>query len=55
MTIVCHHVYENTGYDDCPTCGKPTHEVNWKFQNALMKKWLKDNPDAWKTVGWWSI
>ena len=51
----CHHVYETTGQKICPTCGSHTHETDWKEQAALAKQWLKDNPDAWKSVGWWSI
>ena len=30
-------------------------DVDWELQNALRKKWLEENPDAHKTVGWWSI
>ena len=51
----CRHVYENVGQPTCPDCGRDTHEIDWKFQWQLHKQYLKDNPDAWKTVGWWSI
>jgi hypothetical protein len=39
----------------CPKCGGNTHEINWKEQHKLNKQWLKDNPLAYKEVGWWSI
>jgi hypothetical protein len=39
----------------CPKCGRDTHETDWKLENKRRKKWLKDNPNAWKEVGWWSI
>ena len=51
----CEHVYKSMGASICPLCGKDTHEINWAEQHELQKQWLKDNPDAWKTVGWWSI
>jgi hypothetical protein len=51
----CRHVYEETDEDICSACGRPTHRTDWELQNLMMKKWLKDNPEAWKTVGWWSI
>jgi hypothetical protein len=52
---MCPHVYQNMGTETCNLCGRPTHEINWEKENKIMKKWLKENPDAWKTVGWWSI
>lgn len=56
MTLsFCRHVYEDTDEDICSSCGRPTHRTDWELQNLMMKKWLKDNPDAYKTVGWWSI
>ena len=51
----CEHIYKNINAEICPKCGGYTHEVNWQKNNALNKQWLKDNPDAWKQVGWWSI
>lgn len=53
--MFCHHVYQNTGFDICPACGKDTHEIDWVQENKLHKEWLKKNPLAYKTVGWWSI
>lgn len=55
MSDFCRHVYEEVGEDLCPDCGAYTHRIDWKKENAYHKKWLKDNPDAWRTVGWWSI
>ncbi len=56
MTLTfCRHVYEEMEEDTCQLCGRPTHRIDWAKENKIMKKWLKDNPDAWKTVGWWSI
>lgn len=55
METKCVHVYQNVGSDPCQHCGNPSHEINWEQQNKFHKQWLKDNPDAWKTVGWWSI
>ncbi len=52
---MCEHVYKNMGVNPCPKCGRETHEIDWTKENKIMKKWLKDNPDAWKEVGWWSI
>ena len=51
----CEHVYRNMGQNPCPKCGGETHEPNWKELNKTYRQWLKDNPDAWKSVGWWSI
>ena len=51
----CAHVYKDMGQEICPLCGKSAHSINWAKENKLMKQWLKDNPDAWKEVGWWSI
>ena len=51
----CEHVYRNINANPCPKCGGETHEINWIEQNKTYKQWLKDNPDAWKQVGWWSI
>jgi len=51
----CKHIYENIGLPICPNCGKHTHEINWEETNKQNKQWLKDNPDAWREVGWWSI
>lgn len=51
----CQHVYKNMGSYLCPLCKKPTHEIDWKKENRLRKQWLKDNPYAYKEVGWWSI
>ena len=51
----CEHIYKNMGAEICPLCNNPTHEIDWVKENAMHRKWLKDNPDAWKSVGWWSI
>lgn len=51
----CRHIYELTGQLICPDCGRDTHEVNWAQANAQNRQWLKDNPEAWRSVGWWSI
>lgn len=51
----CKHVYEYVKAEVCPDCGKYTHEPNWEKINKENKQWLKDNPEAWRTVGWWSI
>ena len=51
----CKHVYEYVNSTTCPDCGKNTHEPNWEEINKYNKQWLKDNPEAWRTVGWWSI
>ena len=53
--MMCEHVYKPMGQKICPLCGGHTHEIDWAGQAALHKKWLKENPDAWKSVGWWSI
>ena len=53
--MYCEHVYKEMGSDICPKCGGDTHRIDWKKENLLHKKWLRDNPDAWKSVGWWSI
>lgn len=51
----CRHIYEYVGSEVCPDCGRYTHEPDFKAINAYNKQWLKDNPEAWRTVGWWSI
>lgn len=33
---------------------KQDSDIDWKKQNEMRKKWLKDNPDA-KYEGWMSI
>ena len=52
--MICEHVYKDLGTGPCPKCGLLTHVVDWKYQNELMKRWKKDNPNA-KYVGWTSI
>jgi len=51
----CRHVYEYVNAPTCPDCGRDTHEPDFKKINAQNKKWLKENPEAWRSVGWWSI
>lgn len=51
----CYHVYHYIGEKVCSICGRDTHEIDWELQNKINKQWLKDNPDAWRQVGWWSI
>jgi hypothetical protein len=53
ITMYCNHVYNDTGFDICPDCNEPTHEINWKEQAELHKEWI----DSGKAVygGWWSI
>lgn len=51
----CRHIYELVNQETCPDCGRYTHEPNWREVNAKNRKWLKENPDAWREVGWWSI
>ena len=53
--MYCDHVYKNMGSQICPKCGGDTHETDWPKQLKLRKQWLKDNPLAYKEVGWWSI
>ena len=31
MTL-CEHVYKETVIGDCPSCGKPSHTMDWKEQ-----------------------
>jgi hypothetical protein len=38
----CKHIYEYVNAD-------------FEAMNAYNKQWLKDNPEAWRSVGWWSI
>lgn len=51
----CKHIYEYVNAKICPFCGRDTHEPDFKAINAYNKQWLKDNPEAWRSVGWWSI
>ena len=51
----CRHIYEYVNAEKCPECGRDTHEPNWTELNKAHKRWLKENPDAWRRVGWWSI
>lgn len=51
----CKHVYEYVNAPICPYCGKDTHEPDFDKINKQNKQWLKDNPEAWREVGWWSI
>lgn len=51
----CRHIYEYVNAEKCPECGRDTHEPNWTELNKAQKQWLKENPDAWRRVGWWSI
>ena len=51
----CRHIYEYVNAPICPDCGRDTHEPDFKAINAYNKQWLKDNPEAWRSVGWWSI
>jgi hypothetical protein len=52
--VFCRHVYEEVGTDTCPDCGQTSHRLDWKYQNELKRKWLKENPNA-RYQGWWSI
>jgi len=54
-TMYCEHVYKNMGVAICPLCGRDTREIDWNKTNKENKQWLKDNPEAWRSVGWWSI
>jgi hypothetical protein len=51
----CRHVYEYVNAKICPDCDRHTHEPNWEEMNKQNRQWLKDNPEAWRNVGWWSI
>ena len=51
----CKHIYEYVNAKICPFCGRDTHEPDWQKINAENQQWLKDNPEAWRSVGWWSI
>lgn len=51
---LCKHIYEITGQNTCPDCGRPTHEIDWKEQTELARKWKEENPNA-AYGGWWSI
>lgn len=51
----CQHVYRNVGQNPCQYCGGDSHETDWKKENKLRQQWLKENPLAYKEVGWWSI
>ena len=53
--LSCRHIYEYVNAEICPDCGRDTHEPDFEKMNAYNKKWLKDNPEAWRSVGWWSI
>lgn len=54
MTLTfCHHVYKDTGYDICPSCGKDTHETDWKFQEDLHVEWIASGKAKYE--GWTSI
>lgn len=50
---MCEHVYKIMGVPVCPMCGDDTHEVDWKEQNRLHKKWHDDGKAVYG--GWWSI
>jgi len=50
---VCHHVYEYTGKDLCPSCGKPTHEINWDLTHEQHRDWISSGKATLQ--GWWSI
>lgn len=52
---LCRHIYEYVNSAICPDCGSESHEIDWVKVNKMNKKWLKENPNAWKQVGWWSI
>ena len=55
MKEKCKHIYEYVNAEICPFCGRDTHEPNFKTINKQNKQWLKNNPEAWREVGWWSI
>lgn len=54
-TLKCRHIYEYVNSEICPYCGRDTHEPDFKAINKQNRQWLKDNPEAWRNVGWWSI
>ena len=54
-TLKCRHIYEYVNAEICPFCERDTHEPDFEAINAYNRQWLKDNPEAWRSVGWWSI
>lgn len=54
-TLKCRHIYEYVNSESCPHCGRDTHEPDFESINKQNRQWLKDNPEAWRSVGWWSI
>jgi hypothetical protein len=52
-TTICHHVYEYTGKDICPSCRKFTHEIDWDFTNEQHREWIASGKATLQ--GWWSI
>lgn len=53
MTNQCIHIYQNTGFEVCPYCGRDTHETDWEYQAQLHKEWIASGKA--KFGGWWSI
>jgi hypothetical protein len=55
-TLICEHVYRNVGAAICPTCDKPTHEIDWEFQNAIRREHREKHGILYNPPReWWSI
>jgi hypothetical protein len=50
----CDHIYKNSAVGQCDSCGRPTHDMDWEYQNHLNRQWKLDNPNT-TYGGWWSI
>lgn len=50
---MCEHIYRHMGMNECPLCGKPTHETNWTEVHEQHREWIASGKAT--TQGWWSI
>lgn len=54
--LICRHVYESVGSADCPDCGKPSHDVDWKQEHELRKAHREKYGILYNVQReWWSI
>lgn len=50
---ICRHIYEYVNSEECPFCGKFTHEINWQEIHEQHRDWINSGKSV--AQGWWSI
>jgi len=52
----CTHVYEKTQIGECPTCLKPTHDIDWSLTHREQDEHREIHGYFYNAPSsWWSI